>query len=139
MLNPQTGLPYSFLEMPRQLHVQFWSDAAEMGPPTGTLRCARQFHSMAPDSTSVTMEPENLPENTRAVQHYLEQECAFQKDLLASLRSHLYTISYMPLTRLWRAIGSLLGFGMNSPLPSALVEHHRNPGKWSLLPQVQQH
>ena len=36
-LNPQTGLPYSFLEMPRQLHVQLWSQAAQTRPPTGTL------------------------------------------------------------------------------------------------------
>src|SRR5258708_24639817 len=32
-LNPQTSLPYSFLEMPRQLHVRLWPSAGRLLPP----------------------------------------------------------------------------------------------------------
>src|SRR5260221_11262969 len=34
-LNPQTGRPYSFLEMPRQVQVRLWSSPGRRAPPQG--------------------------------------------------------------------------------------------------------
>jgi len=43
-LNPQTGLPYSFLEMPRHVHVQLWSEAARFVLPQGRYALLVSLH-----------------------------------------------------------------------------------------------
>jgi hypothetical protein len=84
-LNPQTGLPYSFFEMPRQWHVQLWSSAARLVLPQGryaallvSLHGTRLYEGY--DAGADT------PENAQAVLHYLAQERAFQEELITSLR-----------------------------------------------------
>jgi Protein of unknown function (DUF3891) len=122
-LNPQTGLPYSFLEMPRQLHVQLWSEAARRVLPQGryaallvSLHGTRLYHHY--DAAN------DLPENARAVQHYLDQEHVFQDELLASLRSdphyRPYTIEESvernrQLVGVWDALSLAICFGRKPP------------------------
>jgi Protein of unknown function (DUF3891) len=66
-LNPQTGLPYSFLEMPRQLHVQIWSEAASCVLPQG--RYAALLVSLHGTRLYQHYDAANdLPENAQAVQ-----------------------------------------------------------------------
>ena len=127
-LNPQTGLPYSFLEMPRQLHVQLWSQAARRVLPQG--RYAALLVSLHGTRLYQRYNAANdLPENARAVQHYLEQERSFQKELLASLRSDPYYRIYaieevvarnqqlvgiwdaLFSTALWQNVSAVLGAG----------------------------
>jgi len=67
-LNPQTGLPYSFLEMPRQLHVRLWSEAARCVLPQG--RYAALLVSLHGTRLYQHYDAANdLPENVQAVKH----------------------------------------------------------------------
>ena len=122
-LNSQTGLPYSFLEMPRQLHVQLWSQAARWVLPQG--RYAALLVSLHGTRLYQRYDAANdLPENARSVQHYLEQERAFQEELLASLRSDPHYRPYATeevvarnrqLVGIWDALSLAICFGRTSP------------------------
>jgi hypothetical protein len=128
-LNPQTGLPYSFLEMPRQLHVQLWSEAARCVLSQG--RYAALLVSLHGTRLYQRYDAaHDIPENARAVQHYLEQERAFQEKLLASLRSDPHYRSYATeevvarnrqLVGVWDALSLALCFGRTSPQSWELV------------------
>jgi Protein of unknown function (DUF3891) len=81
-------------------------------------------HSMAPASTSATMPLTIFGENARAVQRYLQQEPAFQEELLASLRSDPYYKSYTSdevvarnrqLVGIWDALSLAICFGRTAP------------------------
>jgi hypothetical protein len=122
-LNPQTGLPYSFLEMPRQLHVQLWSQAARRVLPQG--RYAALLVSLHGTRLYQRYDAaHDLPENARAVQRYLQQEHVFQKELLASLRSDPHYRIYateevvarnQQLVGIWDALSLAICFGRTSP------------------------
>ena len=122
-LNPQTGLPYSFLEMPRQLHVQIWSQAARCVLPQG--RYAALLVSLHGTRLYQRYDAANdLPENAQAVQRYLEQERVFQEELLASLRSDPHYRIYATeegvarnrqLIGIWDALSLAICFGRKSP------------------------
>jgi hypothetical protein len=122
-LNPQTGLPYSFLEMSRQLHVRLWSEAARCVLPQGryaallvSLHGTRLYQHY--DATN------DLPENVQAVKHYLAQERAFQEELLASLRTDPHYGAYATeevvgrnrrLVGVWDALSLAICFGRRQP------------------------
>jgi hypothetical protein len=122
-LNPQTGLPYSFLEMPRQLHVQLWSQAARRVLPQG--RYAALLVSLHGTRLYQRYDADNdLPENARAVQRYLRQERAFQEELLASLRADPHYRIYATeevvarnrrLVGVWDALSLAICFGRKHP------------------------
>jgi uncharacterized protein DUF3891 len=122
-LNPQTGLPYSFLEMPRQLHVQLWSEAARCVLPQG--RYAALLVSLHGTGLYQRYNAANdLPENAQAVQHYLEQERAFQEELLATLRTDPHYGPYATeevvsrnrrLVGVWDALSLAICFGRKPP------------------------
>jgi len=122
-LNPQTGLPYSFLEMPRQLHVQLWSQAARRVLPQG--RYAALLVSLHGTRLYQRYDAANdLPENAWAVQRYLERERVFQEELLASLRSDPHYAPYATeevvarnqrLVGIWDALSLAICFGRTSP------------------------
>jgi hypothetical protein len=91
--NQQTGLPYSFLELPRQERVRIWSGAARLLLTQG--RYAALLVSLHGtgfyehyDATT------DMPENVRSVQSYLAQEQVFQDELLASLSADPYYCPY---------------------------------------------
>jgi hypothetical protein len=72
-LNPQTGLPYSFLELPRQVHLQMWSSAARLVLPQG--RYAALLVSLHGTGLYERYDAsKDTPENAQAVQDYLVQE-----------------------------------------------------------------
>jgi hypothetical protein len=89
-LNPQTGLPYSFFDMPRQLHAGLWSKAARLVLPQGRYPAllvslhGTGLYERYYDATKDT------PEDAQAVQNYLSNEYVFQQELLASLRADPY-------------------------------------------------
>lgn len=118
-LNPQTGLPYSFLELPRQEHVRFWSGAARLVLPQG--RYAALLVSLHGTGLYERFDAaKESPENVERVQNYLIQERAFQQELLASLRADLH---YQPsateeavtrnrrLLQIWDALSLALCIG----------------------------
>ena len=81
-------------------------------------------HSMAPASTSATMRTMIFGENARAVQRYLQQERAFQEELLASLRADPHYRIYatveevernQQLVGIWDVLSLALCFGRTSP------------------------
>jgi Protein of unknown function (DUF3891) len=122
-LNPQTGLPYSFLEMPRQLHVQLWSQAARCVLPQG--RYAALLVSLHGTGLYQRYDAaKDLPENAQAVQHYLAQERAFQEELLTSLRTDPHYGPYTTeevvernrrLVGIWDALSLAICFGRKPP------------------------
>jgi len=129
-LNPQTGLPYSFLEMPRQLHVQLWSQAARCVLPQG--RYAALLVSLHGTRLYRHYDAANdLPENARTVQHYLELERAFQEELLASLRSDPH---YKPYTTEEVVARNQQLVGIWDALSLAICFGRKNPQSWQQVP-----
>jgi hypothetical protein len=109
--------------MPRQLHVQLWSEAAKRVLAQG--RYASLLVSLHGTRLYQRYDAaKDLPENARAVQRYLEQERAFQEELLASLRSDPHYKSYASdevvarnrqLIGIWDALSLAICFGRTSP------------------------
>jgi hypothetical protein len=128
-LNQETGLPYSFLEMPRQLHVQLWSEAARRVLPQG--RYAALLVSLHGTRLYQHYDAANeLPANAQAVKRYMQQECAFQEELQDSLRSDPHYRTYateegvarnQQLVGVWDALSLAMCFGRTSPQPSQQV------------------
>lgn len=119
VLNPQTGLPYSFLELPRQEHVRLWSGAARLVLPQG--RYAALLVSLHGTGLYERFDAATeSPETVERVQNYLLQERAFQQEILVSLRADPH---YRPsateeavtrnrrLLQIWDALSLALCFG----------------------------
>src|SRR5256885_3399772 len=118
-LNPQTGPPYSFLELPRQVHVQLWSSAARLVLPQGRYAALLvSLHgTVLYEHYNATNDP---PEIVEAVQNYLDEAHAFQETMLASLRADP---SYAPyatdeavarnrrLVQVWDALSLFICYG----------------------------
>lgn len=118
-LNPQTGLPYSFFEMPRLWHLQLWSTAPRLVLPQGRYAALLvSLHGTGLyEHYDATSDP---PEIAEAVQNYLAEARAFQKAMLASLRADAYYGSYatdevvtrnQQLVRAWDALSLFICFG----------------------------
>lgn len=114
-LNPQTGLPYSFFDTPRQLHVDIWSRAARLVLPQGRYPAllvslhGTGLYEKYYDATKET------PENAQMVQNYLSNEYAFQRELLASLQADPYYGAYAAeevVTRNRRLVGTWDSFSL---------------------------
>lgn len=95
-LNPETGYPHNFLEVPRAVHVDLWSNTKHLALPLGRYvallvslhgtRLYERFRSW-----------ENSPESTRIVQDFFDRENAFQKELIANLQADPhYTLHATP-------------------------------------------
>ena len=118
-LNPQTGLPFSFLEMSRQMHVQIWSSAARLVLPQG--RYAALLVSLHGTGLYEYYDAARAtPEDAQAVENYLAQERAFQEELLLSLRADPYYGPYTTdeavarnrrLVQVWDALSLFICFG----------------------------
>ncbi len=125
-LNPRTGLPYSFFEMPRTLHLQIWSTAARLVLPQGrypALLVSLQGTGLYEGYYDATKE---TPENAQAVQNYLSQERAFQQELLATLRADPHYAPYTTeeavarnqrLIKVWDAFSLAICFGHRQMKP----------------------
>ncbi len=84
--NPKTGLPHSFTELPRKIHIDIWSGAARLAIALGrypallaSLHGTRLYEHY--DATH------DSPEDAQLVQKFLVGEQAFQKELIATLRN----------------------------------------------------
>jgi hypothetical protein len=129
-LNPHTVLPYSFLEMPRQLHVLLWSQAARCVLPQG--RYAALLVSLHGTRLYQRYDAVNdLPENALAVQHYLAQERAFQEELLTSLRTDPH---YGPYATEEAVERNRRLVGVWDALSLAMCFDHHHPQSWQQVP-----
>ncbi len=83
-LNPETGLPHSFMEMPLEVHLSLW----EAGPRR-LLAQSRYAALLVSMHGSRLYRRRNLdelsPERADAVGSYLDHERAFQRELIRSL------------------------------------------------------
>jgi hypothetical protein len=118
-LNPQTGLPYSFLEMPRHWHLQLWSSAPRLVLPQGRYAALLvSLHgTVLYEHYDATKDP---PETVQAVQNYLAQERTFQEALLSNLRADAYYGPYASeqvvarnrrLVQVWDALSLFICYG----------------------------
>jgi hypothetical protein len=83
-LNPSTGLPYSFREIPLRVHIALWTSAAGIVLPQS--RYAALLVSLHGTGLYEGHDPTNAsPQDNQSVHEYLLRENAFQEELLASL------------------------------------------------------
>lgn len=83
-LNPDTGRPRSFMEMPLATHLELWSAAPRKAltqSPYAALLVS--MHGAALYARRDTKEPD--PEDSAAVRRFLAEQERFQDDLLASM------------------------------------------------------
>ncbi|MUL34919.1 DUF3891 family protein [Gloeocapsopsis dulcis] len=92
-LNFKTGYPHNFTELPTEIHTQIWTGAKQLALPFG--RYATLLVSL--HGTGLFERFRNWqesPESSRLVKAYLEQEYAFQEQLIANLKSDSHYASY---------------------------------------------
>ena len=87
-LNEATGMPYSYREMPRPVHVALWSSAASLVLPQS------RYAALLVSLHGTALYQEDLSHDDPAVRDYLEREHAFQQQLIDSLRADLYYAPY---------------------------------------------
>jgi Protein of unknown function (DUF3891) len=85
-LNPETGLPRSFMEMPLETHLELWSAAP------GRLRAQSRYAALLVSMHGTALyERRDLasldPERGRAVRAFLDRQRLVQDELLAELRA----------------------------------------------------
>jgi len=83
-LDPDTGGPCSFMDMPLATHLDLWSRAPRRlltQSPYAALLCSMHGHALYDDDDS--LEPD--PEDSAAVARFVAEREAFQSDLIARL------------------------------------------------------
>ena len=122
VLNPQTGRPYSFLEVPKTLHIPIISSASSLVLNQGryaALLVSLHFTGLYKGYDAT----QGSPEDSQAVQAFLAREYAFQERLLTSLRNDPYYAPYTTpdivarnqgLIRTWDALSLALCFSLKA-------------------------
>lgn len=88
-LNPKTGYPHSFMEVPPEVHTKLWAGAKQLAMPMGryvTLLISLHGTGLYERFTSW----QKSLEATRVVQAFLEQEKEFQQQLIHRLQQDPY-------------------------------------------------
>lgn len=92
-LNPATGRPRSFMEMPLATHIELWSQAAPR--MVSQSRYAAMLVSMHGTTLYGRRDLRSMPdEDARAVRSFLEGQREFQSDLLGALRADPVTAPF---------------------------------------------
>jgi uncharacterized protein DUF3891 len=122
-LNPQTGRPYSFLELPKTMHIPIVSSASSLvlnQARYAALLVSLHFTGLYQGYDTT----QGSTEDSQAVQAFLAREYAFQEQLLTSFRSDPYYAPYatpdivarnQELIRTWDAMSLTLCFGLKTP------------------------
>lgn len=83
--NSETGYPHSFMEVAPEVHTKLWAGAKQLAMPMG--RYAALLVSLHGTGLYERFTHwKNSPESTRVVEAFLQQEKAFQQDLIARLK-----------------------------------------------------
>ncbi len=119
-LNPQTGRPYSFLEMPTHMHLALVSRASALLLSQGRYAALLvSLHFIGLYEASAAQHAASS--DRQAVQDFLAREYAFQQQVLATLRDDPYYAPYAApdivarnrqLVRTWDALSLNLCFGL---------------------------
>lgn len=93
-LNPNTGYPHSFMEVPTEVHVNIWSGAKQLALPLG--RYVALLVSLHGTGLYERFRGwQNSPKSTQEeVQEFLAQEKAFQQKLTTNLQEEPYYAPY---------------------------------------------
>ncbi|MHB8644774.1 MAG: DUF3891 family protein [Thermomicrobiales bacterium] len=124
-LNPRTGRPYTFMTMPTLEHVQGWARAGRQALVQG--RYTALLTSLHGTGLYETYHDwtRDTPEEARAARAYLENEYAFQAELLDALRGDpVYAPHAMPevvtrnrrLVAAWDRLSLALCHGVRAPV-----------------------
>ncbi len=93
-LNPQTGYPYRFTELPTQVHIDIWTGAKQLAMPWGryvTLLVSLHGTGLYERYRGW----QNSTESAQVVQEFLNNEYAFQQQLIATLLNDSYYAPYV--------------------------------------------
>ncbi|OKH54030.1 hypothetical protein NIES2101_08120 [Calothrix sp. HK-06] len=92
-LNPETGYPHKFTQLPTQVHIDMWSSAKQLALPFG--RYAALLVSLHGTGLYERFSNwRNSKEATTIVQDFLNQEAAFQEQLIYILNQDEYFAQY---------------------------------------------
>lgn len=120
-LNPQTGYPYQFAELPTRVHVGIWSGARQLARPLGRyVSLLVSLHGTRLYERHRSWQ--NSPESAQIVQDFLNREYAFQEEVIATLKDDSYYAPYATpeaidrnkqLVATWDALSLLLCQGFS--------------------------
>jgi len=121
-LNPSTGLPHTFMEMPRRIHLEIWTGGIQQMLQFGrypALLVSRHFTALAQrNGLSGTAEDERL------LTEFLDRQEEFQTSLETSLANDFYygelsteeiLLHHQQLLSLWDWMSLLLCHGLQKP------------------------
>ena len=92
-LNPQTGYPHNFMELPSEISVKIWSGVKHLTSSYG--RYAALLVSLHGTGLFERFRKwENSPEFTRLAREYLQQEYAYQTQLINNLQNDSYYANF---------------------------------------------
>lgn len=91
-LNPQTGYPYKFTELPTQVHIDIWSGAKQLALPLG--RYVALLVSLHGTGLYQRFTEWQNSQSAQIVQEFLKREYAFQEQLVATLKNDEYYALY---------------------------------------------
>lgn len=92
-LNPKTGYPHSFRELPTQVHIDIWSGAKQLALPFGRyVALLVSLHGTGLFERFTHWQ--QSPESSQIVQEFLKHEYAFQEKLTTSLENDPHYAQY---------------------------------------------
>lgn len=121
-LNPSTGLPHTFLEMPRGIHLEVWTRGIQQMLQFGrypALLVSRHFTGLVHRNGL-----SGTPEEERLLKEFLERQEEFQTSLETSLANDFYygefsteeiLLHHQQLVSLWDWVSLLLCHGLEQP------------------------
>lgn len=142
-LNPATGRPYNFMNMPVAEHVRGWTQAGRQALVQGRYPALltslhgtglyERYHDWARDT----------PEESQAVRDYMQAEYTFQEELLASLRADPVSAPFATdevvarnrgLVNVWDRLSLTLCHGVRTPVSVPDVPAADDPTPLILTP-----
>lgn len=92
-LNPKTGYPHNFMEVPTQVHVGIWSNAKHLALPFGRyVALLVSLHGTGLYERFRSWQ--NSPESSQFVQEFLSKEKTFQQEITANLMQDSFYAPY---------------------------------------------
>lgn len=121
-LNPKTGYPHNFMEVPTEVHVGIWSRAKQLALPFGRyVALLVSLHGTGLYERYRNWE--KSPESSQSVQEFLKHEYAFQEQLTATLEKDPHYAPHATpevigrnrsLVAIWDALSLALCMGLRS-------------------------
>jgi hypothetical protein len=92
-LNPQTGYPHKFMELPTREHVNIWSGARQLASPLSKyVALLVSLHGTGLYERFTSWQ--NSPTSSQIVEDFLEREYAFQEQVIGLLKNDQHYGAY---------------------------------------------